>query len=148
MKALAKKELLENAEAIKPLKPTPQGTLIKLTGGGTASLKMTNDFDFSDKQITGLDNPFDNDAMSVGAESTDMFEEVFVQGDNVKLERPPITSSKYSNKRMKMSATKNDLMDLKAESLQLDIDNKKLDIEYKKLLIKKTELEVIKLMEN
>lgn len=119
---------------------------MKKTGGGSASLFEEDSFGFSQKQITGLQNPFDSDVVEDETLETVIEDSLIEETSEVsfiaiepkhKLSMTP-EPKKYTNKKMRMSVAKEDLIKSKAEGIDLD---KK----YKQLLIEKTELEKIKL---
>lgn len=122
------------------------------TGGGSAKLQANDDsFMFTQEQIKGLQNQFDCDYQEKVEEEVYLQEDM-EQDDEIQLvheksqETQATTSAssvpfpKYSNKKMKASAFKDEFSNVKLESL-------KLDNEYKKRLIQKTNLE-IQLLEN
>lgn len=118
---------------------------IMKTGGGTAEMYAVDEgITFSDKQIFGLENKFDSDAIK-GSENEsvveiEFLEETLDQTAQLALKRPQSSAAtpKYYDKKMKMSAAKEVMIKSKTEGI--DLDNK-----YKQLLIEKTELEKTKL---
>lgn len=146
MKCASKKDLSTSAKEIKK------------TGGGSAQISLSNNFNFSAAQIVGIPNRFDSDSVatskSISIESEEDNDDDVRSTPTTSFSTPkPVT---YSNKKMRLSSVKHDLIDLKTEGMKLDIENKKLeneskkldienkklDIECKKLLIKKVEAEI------
>lgn len=152
LKASAKTSLLNNAREMSK------------TGGGSASLVPNNEFNFSQKQISGLSNPFDSDTVNIGdiplIESGGDAKLGEVDSEDEKDKKEVLSTPtvkvpefslfklcfefffsgqsqlpRYNNSKMKLSAAKNNLIELKEQQLRLD--NK-----YKKLKIRKIMLEI------
>jgi hypothetical protein len=100
-----------------------------------------DDFGLSEKRTSVLENSFDDDFAS--ETSSDPIEMHVDEPDHY------IKNEIKTNKKIKMSPIRENLIDIKTEGLQLDndlkrldIEHRKLDIEYKKLLIRKVQKEL------
>lgn len=133
---------------------------MKKTGGGSFAFDNTEDFGFSEKQIAGLANRFDSDHVGTEEEEVEALNSYGFEGienENIdecevtlqtpKRSAPQEQSMKYSNKKMKMSAVKDDFYEAKLELMKLDIEYKRMLIEKGVLETEKLQLEVKKLKE-
>lgn len=119
------------------------------TGGGTASIQETESFGFSQKQVLGLQSRFDSDTADMSEEMNqsayDEFEVLEDENATIEVKNLP----QYSNKKMKMSTGKNELVEMKVEGMRLDNSLKELLIEKERMMMdlskEKIELENEKL---
>jgi len=120
MKTLMKKELSLNVKEIKK------------TGGGSADINISNDFGFSQEQITGLTNQFDSDWEKMRLSSV-KFDLVALKEEGIKLD---IENKNLINEELKLK-----IQQMK-EVHDIDIENKKLINEQLKLKVAKLKSEV------
>lgn len=138
-KKLAKQRLSQNKSEMRK------------TGGGTFEMDCTEDFGFSQEQISGLTNKFDSDFITVEENEKEALKSFGFEGiidvdkeNQLRAETPKRTMTqtaqmKYSNKKMRMSGVKDNFYELKVVGIELDND-------YKRRLIEKIELEKEKII--
>lgn len=126
------------------------------TGGGSAILCSNGDFGFSQKQIGGLYNQFDDDSTSTSTsfpmEESNVITDNSIVSDTTPINQTPEQLPKFSNKKMKMGIENDEYTELKKERLRLDNIHKQKITEHEKtkmavttLMTRKLELEIKKL---
>jgi hypothetical protein len=138
MKQSAKKILSNNAKEM------------KRTGGGSAKIMVQDGgFEFSQVQVSGHSNEFDDDHVADYTEveyldptqqnqsfvtehdSMVSVADNLMETDETNLPGPVSETPKYMSKKMKLSSGQSNMIELKTISLNLDIELKQLDIEQK-----------------
>jgi Myb/SANT-like DNA-binding domain len=129
LKAATKTSLSHNAKEM------------KMTGGGSADIKNESVFNFSETQISGLNNKFDDDVyeqenITIGIKELHdgLDNNVFSDEDNDSKSKSIVQKTKYitpKNKRIRMFDNKEAMVDAKTEGIHLDNKLKTLEIEQK-----------------
>lgn len=139
LKAETKKQLASNSKEMMK------------TGGGSASIDLSNDFEFSEKQISGLVNPFDSDNIEIEDFADNSIAES--QPEHVPESPSEMKSKIFVPKKKRMALKQNDLVTIKEEGMKLDnqlkremirktgLENDLLELQKKKVRLEITKLE-------